>query len=81
MKAKYQQAVEITPGAGDVTVSGPDAFYIGGTGDVKVDFVGGGTVTFENMIVGNIYPFEITKVYQTGTTATNIIGLDSKTTY
>ena len=81
MKAKYKSAIEITPSSGDTTVSGPDAFYIGTTGDVKVDFVSGGTVIFKNMIVGNIYPFEVSKVYQTGTTAADIIGLDSKTTY
>jgi hypothetical protein len=47
--------------------------YVGGTGDVKVDLVGGGTVTFKAVPVGTILPVQVTKVYATGTTATFLV--------
>lgn len=49
--------------------------YIGGAGNLKVDLLDGSTVTFTGLLVGTIYPFTVKRVYATGTTATNIIGL------
>ena len=46
--------------------------FIGGAGDVKVDMLGGETVTLTGLAVGVWHPMFVTKVYQTGTTATNI---------
>lgn len=44
--------------------------YVGGTGNVKVDMLGGGTETFSAVPVGEILPGRFSKVYKTGTTAT-----------
>ena len=47
------------------------SLYVGGAGDVKVDGLTGGTETIP--VAGNSYhPIKVTKVYQTGTTATDI---------
>ncbi|MBI1173373.1 hypothetical protein GC209_18450 [bacterium] len=51
------------------------AIYVGGSGDVRVKTVGGGTVTFSGVSAGVILPVRINRVYVTGTTATNLIGL------
>lgn len=51
------------------------AIYVGGTGNVKVDMVSGGTVTFSNLSAGAIVPIQVTKVYATGTTATLLLAL------
>lgn len=49
--------------------------YVGVSGDLKVDMLDGTTVTFANIVAGVIHPLRVRKVYATGTTATNIIGL------
>lgn len=71
----YERAVAVTPSdAADLT-NIASALYIGGAGAVKIDTVGGDTVTFSGMLVGTVYPIRIKKVYSTGTTATNIVAL------
>lgn len=53
--------------------------YIGADGDLKVDFVGidgaaGATaVTFALVKAGTILPIRITKIYDTGTTASGVV--------
>ena len=49
--------------------------YVGGYGDVKVDTIGGDTVTFVGVNGGTFFPVQVLRVYATGTTATNIIAL------
>jgi hypothetical protein len=50
--------------------------YVGGTGDVKVDTLGGSVgIVFKAVPVGTILPIQVTKVYSTGTSATNLVGL------
>lgn len=64
-------------GGNDSTVYTPPlvALYVGTTGNIKVDTVwGDSAVTFANVPVG-ILPVQVTKVYSTDTTASNIIGL------
>lgn len=48
--------------------------YIGSPGAVKVDMVGGGTVTFADLAIG-FYPLRVSRVYATGTAASDIIAL------
>ena len=52
-----------------------DAFYIGGIGAVKVDTLDGTTVTFTAIPAGTTINLAITRVYSTGTDATDIVGL------
>jgi len=48
--------------------------YIGGTGDVVVDLVGGATdITFKAVPTGTFLPLQVVKV-KAATTATNIVG-------
>lgn len=67
----------VTPSdSANLPVVNSRALYIGGTGDVKVSFVsGGGTVTFVAVPVGTILPIQVSKVFNTGTTATQIVAL------
>ena len=51
-----------------------NALYIGVTGDVKLTTWAGNDVTFKAVPVG-ILPVGATRVWSTGTTATNIIAL------
>lgn len=49
--------------------------WVGGAGNVKVDTVGGDTVTFSTVAAGTRLPIQAKKVYSTGTTATLMVAL------
>lgn len=51
------------------------AIYCGQKGDIKVDLVNGDTVTFQNVQSGTWLPVEVTRVYATGTSASNLVGV------
>lgn len=51
------------------------AVYVGGSGDVKVDMASEGTVTFVGVPSGTLLPIQATRIYSTGTTATNLVAL------
>lgn len=59
----------------DTTTKLYAGFYVGVSGDVKVTTVGGTDVTFTAVPSGAIIPLSVTKIWSTGTTATNIVGL------
>jgi hypothetical protein len=48
--------------------------YIGGAGDVKVRMIDGSEPTFKNVPVG-VLPVRATRLYSTGTGATEVIAL------
>jgi hypothetical protein len=59
----------------DLTRHSGRGLYIGVSGDVKVDMAGGGTaITFKAVPVG-LLNIIVSRVYATGTTATNIVAL------
>jgi len=67
-------AIAITPSDStdlSVIVRG---LFIGGTGNLTVN-MSGGSVTFYNVQQGTVLPIRVTRVFATGTTATNILGL------
>jgi len=49
--------------------------YVGVTGDLRVITAGGQDVTFTGIIGGTFIPVQVTKVFSTGTTATNLVAL------
>ncbi len=51
------------------------AIYIGQTGNVRVKTTTGEIVTLANMQGGVLYPIRIVQVFQTGTTASDLVGL------
>lgn len=76
-------AVAVTPhdtndladvAVGSDTVSVTAALYIGTAGALKVITGQGDTVTFGNVEAG-ILPLQVTRVFSTGTAATNIVAL------
>ena len=69
----------ITSDAQSVTPSDSTTFlyaglYVGTGGDVKVTTAGGTNVTFTSVLGSTIIPLGITKVWSTGTTASDIVG-------
>ena len=66
----------ITPDDAVTLANTTIALYVGVDGDVKVDLVGGSVgVIFKGLIAGVFYPIKATKLYLTGTTATDIVGV------
>ena len=69
-----KNAAAVTPNDSTDLTNVARALYIGVAGDVKVDTLGGDTVTLTAVPVG-ILPISVTRVYATGTAATNITAL------
>jgi hypothetical protein len=70
-----QRAAVVAPNDSTDLAIYPASLFIGGTGDVKVDMLDGGTVTFINIPDGTFLPILVKRVYSTGTDATDIIAL------
>ena len=68
-------AYAVTPHDSNANVA--RALYVGGAGNVAVVTRGRSTsVIFVDVPAGAILPVQVTKVLSTGTTATDILGLD-----
>lgn len=67
----------VTPNDSTDLTTSARALYIGGAGDVVVQFTGdpSTSVTLTGLSAGVIYPLCVSRVLSTGTTATNIVAL------
>lgn len=76
LEAPCVSAFAITPhDTNDLAIT-TRGLYVGGTGDVKVDMADTGTaVVFTAMAAGVIHPIRVTRVYNTDTDATAIVGV------
>lgn len=77
----FEDAVAVTTSDGTNDPAGPfSGFYVGTSapGDVKVRTERGNDVVFKNVIQGTVYNIRILRVWTTGTTASNILGLKSE---
>lgn len=70
----YRSAAAVIPHDTNL-IATTNALYVGGTGAVKVDMAGGGSVTFSAVPAGAVLPVQAVRVYATGTTATNVVAL------
>ncbi len=70
------------PVIGVVAISGSDqtltgvvrgVYVSGGSGSLKADFANGTTETITGLVTGTVYPFSITKIYDTGTDITGFV--------
>lgn len=72
----YGTAVAIDIDSGNHTSLTHNALYVGTGGNVKVNMgTSGSGITFSNVASGQILPIQITQVYQSGTTASNMVAL------
>lgn len=70
-----QQCIAITPADSDLAGGAVRAIYVGGSGNVKITDPQGNAVTFVGAVAGTILPVMAKRIWATGTTATNLIGL------
>ena len=55
--------------------TGGAILYVGGTGNIKLTTSSGSILTFNGLNAGTFVPVQTIKVFNTGTTATNILAL------
>jgi len=65
-------AAAVTP-SNTVNFSEPSVLWIGGGGVVRVLTAQGSDVTFTGVLGGAVLPLQVLRVYETNTTATNIV--------
>jgi hypothetical protein len=71
----FTKAFAITTNDSTDLASTVKAIYCGGAGNIKVTTSTGVTVTFTGVLAGTILPVTAKRVFATGTTATNLVGL------
>jgi hypothetical protein len=75
LESPAEHAVEITPSDSTDLAISTRGLYVGASGDVTLDTVGGETVTFVGLAAGIIHPIRARRVRATGTDATGIVGV------
>ena len=75
LTAPATHADEITPLDAVDLPRATRALYVGQTGNVRVRTTAGDVMTFANLQAGVLYPIRIARVFQTGTTAADLVGL------
>lgn len=70
-----EDAFAITPHDTNDLANFSRAVWVGGTGDIKVDMVGSGTVTFTAVPAGYMLAVRASRVYATDTTATALVAV------
>lgn len=65
-------ALAITP-SDTVNLENPSVVYIGVGGNIKVTTAVGDETTFVGLLAGSILPVQVIRVWNTGTTATNLV--------
>jgi len=74
--APASNAFAVTPNDSADLTHAARGLYVGASGDVKVDLVGGDTaVTLVGLAAGVVHPIRVKRVYSTDTTATSIVAL------
>lgn len=74
--APAKNAAAVTPNDSADLSNVAVALYVGGSGDVSVDTVGGQeSVVFSGVSAGTVLPVRVKRVNSTSTTATDIVAL------
>ena len=67
-------AVVIVP-SDSVNLTTAAVIYVGVGGNVKVTTAQGTAITFTGVLAGSVIPVQVMRVWSTGTTATNMVGI------
>lgn len=76
LDAPARNAIAVSPSDTNDLAIRSRALFIGGAGDIKVDMVDKGeAVIFKGLSAGQKLDIQVTRVYSTDTTATDIVNL------
>ena len=75
MVGPIENGFAVTPADGADQAQVCRAIWIGGSGDLKVTTRGGDTFTLVGVPAGTLLPLRATRIWSTGTTATNLVAL------
>jgi len=73
-KQLVENIVAVTP-SDSTDIDTTSGFHVNGSGNIKVDMYQGSTAVTLAVVAGVSYPYRVTKVYSTDTTATGIHAL------
>ena len=65
----------VTPNDSTDLTTTSRAIIVGGAGNIAVTFVDGSDVTIVGLLAGQVYPFRVSRIKSTGTTATDIVAI------
>lgn len=74
-KMFYDDAFPITPSDTADLPRMAQGLTVGGAGTLKVTTAAGNTVTLNSVAAGTVLPLRVSKVFSSGTSATNINGM------
>jgi len=69
------EGAAVSPSDTEDLTTNSRGIYVGVSGDLKVTLVTGTTLTFVGIAAGIVHPLQVKKVFDTLTTATNILAL------
>lgn len=75
LESPSKHAAAVTPSNSTDLEYASRALYVGSSGNVQITTVGGETVMLANINAGSLVPIRVSRVWSTGTTATNILAL------
>lgn len=75
LESPARDGFAITPSDSDDLPEVTRALYVGGEGTIAATLASGAELTFESVSAGTVLPLRVSKILETGTTATAIIGL------
>ena len=69
------EVVDLSSGDHTVTAGYTSSIYVGSSGSLKVRMLEGADLTFTRAVSGTFLPLCVSKIYQIGTTATDLVAL------
>ncbi len=76
LESPVSSGASVTPDDSNDLATTARCLYVGGAGNISVDFIGGETaVVFVGVPAGTLLPFRVSRVRSSSTTATSIVAL------
>lgn len=75
LESPAEDAFVITPSDSNELATATRSLYVGGAGNIRLKTVEGTVVTFQGAVAGSVLPVRAKHIYDSDTTATNLVGL------
>ena len=75
LEGPAENGANVAPNDGNDLVQVTRALYVGGGGDIRITTRAGTQITLTNVPAGALLPLRICRIWQTDTTATDLVAL------